>query len=130
MSIIDIQKTLLTELNSITPTIDTAYANYEFIPTTGVPYQVISFLYSRPINYIQRGYIQQGFMQVDLMYPTMLGAGGGLARAELLRSKFKSGDVYSSIQITATPEIKIIGNEDDRFKITVFVNFSKYMTEI
>lgn len=131
MSTLTIESVLATKLAEITPSLATAYPNAPFVPVQGVPYQQVDFLFSRPSNdYIHRGFNQSGFMQVTLRYPELVGPKDCLSRAELIRAKFKSGSVFSGVHITGTPEIGAGRNEDSRFVIPVFINFSLFIAEI
>ena len=131
MSLLTIEATLLGKLGEITPALATAYPNASFTPVQGTPYQQVDFLFSRPSNdYVHRGANQAGFMQVTLFYPELTGPKDAITRAELIRTKFKSGSIFSGVHITNMPEIGAARNENSRYVVPVFVNFTKYLTEV
>lgn len=131
MTTLIIEQVLVAKMLEITPALSTVYQNMSFTPVSQVPYQRIDILFAKPSNsYVHRSFNQSGFMQVTLFYPEMVGAKDARTRAELIRSKFKSGSNFSGVHITNTPEIGAARNEDGRFVLPVFVEFSKLITEV
>lgn len=130
MSTKTIRHILESELDEIIPSVDTQHENEEFTPVDGVPYQQVFILYAKPDNaYVTKQFNQPGFMQVNLRYPELVGSGHAQERAELIRSKFKAGSIFSGVKITATPEIGRGNNQDGRYVVPVFVNFSQHIQE-
>lgn len=131
MSTSIIRQILESELTGITPRIDSTFENDDYVPIVDVPYQSIFFLFASPDNaYISRKYVQEGYMQVNLNYPELSGVAVVQARAELIRSKFKSGSIIlSTVHITSTPEIGQGTNNAGRYVLPVFVKFRQYIQE-
>ena len=130
MSTSTIRQALEAELITISPAIDTVFENAEYTPVTGTPYQRVFLLFAKPDNaYTGRRFNQRGYMQVTLHYPEMVGSGTAQARAEAIRSKFKSGAKFSTVSIDGTPEIGRADNQDGRYVIPVFVNFFQHIQE-
>lgn len=131
MSVSTIRQILETKLVEITPNITTTYENFEFTPVEGIPFQRVFFLFNEPDNaYISRNYTQGGYMQVDLNYPLLGGSTEATTRAEAIRSKFKSGEIFSTVKIARTPEIGSGRIQGDRFVIPVFVRFTQFIQEV
>lgn len=130
MSTSAIRQALETALLTISPSIDTVFENAEYTPVVGTPYQRVFFLFAKPDNgYIGRRFNQRGYMQVTLRYPELVGSATAQARAEAIRSKFKSGQKYSTVSIDGTPEIGDGDNQDGRYVLPVFVNFFQHIQE-
>ena len=129
MTIITIPQVLENKLLEIAPSIDTVYPNTDYQPVEGAPFQRVYFRFAKPTQYINRKYVQPGFMQVTLFYPVLTGAADARFRAQTIREKFKSGSIFSGVNITATPEIGAENNEGDRFILPVFIQFSQFIEE-
>ena len=129
MSISSIRSALESELNGMSPPIQTAWQNVPFTPVVGTPYQRASLLFAEPYNQEKgAGFQEQGFLQVDLCYPQSVGANTAEARAELLRTTFKRGtSLANGILISHTPEVKPAYNDGDRFVIPVRIRFHTYI---
>lgn len=128
MSIVSITQALETALNSITPSIQTAWENKPFKPTTDIEYQRV-FILSDTENPTMGGdhYREIGYMQVDLMYPPEDGSLPSRTRAELIRDAFKRGNSFIkdgvTVHISDTPKIDDSRNEDDRYKTIIRIPF-------
>lgn len=138
MSSVSIKAALEVALNSMTPAMQTAWANTPspgqstFVPVIGVPYQAVSFKFATPDNReMGRRYQERGLMYVRLMYPLLPVAGAGtatqMARAELIRNTFYASQTFASggitVLINATPIINDLGVDGDRYAILIQVPF-------
>jgi hypothetical protein len=94
MSNVTISKLLEQRLNTIGGwPAATAFENLEFTPVDGTPWQRLNFLPGQTENpTLGEGFKREvGILQVTLFYPTKLGRGAAVARAEVLRAGFKRG---------------------------------------
>lgn len=129
MSIVSIRAALETKLNSITPSIVTAYENVAFTPVTGTPYQACYTMPATPDNATMGdGYYRaQGIFQVSLFYPLGVGPGTAGARAELIRTAFKRGVSMVSgsvtVRVSNTPEIGQGRVDGDRWMVPVKIRW-------
>lgn len=112
MSQLQIRKALEIALASITPAIATAYENDMFTPIDGVPFQTVFLLPATPLNpeLSVGGFFQErGIFQINLHYPANRGPKDIEARAELYRSHFFQGAMFTNgtttVQLTGTPAI-------------------------
>ena len=115
-------------LDSMTPSIDTAWENWPYTPITGVPYQKVNHLIAQPDNTTYGpAFIEQGIFQVTLMYPLMSGTAEATARAEMLRDKFIRGAAFtfggSTVVIHLTPEIAVGRRDEDRWSVPVKIRW-------
>lgn len=128
MSIVSITQALETALNSITPSIETAWTNTPFEPTLGVEYQIATIV-SESENPTQGSdhYRELGFLQVDLMYPLESGSLPSQLRVELIRAAFKRGNSFTkdgiTVHISKTPKLTYSTVQDDRFRSVVRIEF-------
>lgn len=128
-SLLAVRAALETQLGTITPPISTVYENTPFTPAAGTPYQAAYLLAAKPDNIeIGPGYTEQGIFQVSLFYPSDLGSGPALTRAEQIRAAFpfRSSFVAAgvTVNITSTPEIAPGRNDGDRYFVPVKVRWS------
>lgn len=107
MAIDAIRASLQNALDAIAPTIATAWEDVAFTPTSGTPYQSVSFVFSDPENKdSSSAYRQGGFMQVTLRYPTGSGPTDAEERAIAIRAAFPRGmtliygDILTTIETT------------------------------
>lgn len=92
-----IRSALQAALNSIQPSISTAWENTSFNPVNGVPYQKVDLLFAQPDNSeFGSNYMELGILQVTLMYPISSGTAAMEERIDLLLQKFKRGASFSS----------------------------------
>ena len=129
---IEIQNAFSIKLNSITPTIATAYENVPFAPTRNVPYQELSLLPSYNDNeYINdKQYISYGLVQITLKYPTTKGSKDILDRVKLYMNNFVRGDTLTnggiSIKIRSTPVAVNLGTIGDRYVYAISINYKAF----
>lgn len=125
MSQLIIKQAFESAIAAMTPAIETAYANVDFIPTTGTPYQQIFLLPAAPDNTEQgiTNYREQGLIQVNLCYPINQTEKDALERAELLRTTFKKGTTLSkggiTINVIYTPTTLAGFKDNDRWVVPV-----------
>lgn len=123
-----IRNALYTALDAITPALETAWENVDFVPSSN-PYQRVNVLFADPNNlgYGSGPYREIGYMQVKLMYPQSEGALKAGARAELIRDTFYRGSSFTSDGVTTviekTPSISGGHIEDDRWAVIVKIPF-------
>lgn len=103
-----------------------AWENFPFpIKASRIPYQRVNLLPGRPENpSMGDGHFREtGILQVTLMYPSQLGSGDAVARAELIRSAFPRGASFNKdgvlVRIDRTPEI-----------VPAYVNDENYMLPV
>lgn len=129
---IEIQNAFSIKLNSINPTIATAYENVPFTPTSNVPYQELSLLPSyNDSEYINdKQYISYGLVQITLKYPTTKGSKDILDRVKLYMNNFVRGDTLTnggiSIKIRSTPVAVNLGTIGDRFVYAISINYKAF----
>lgn len=133
MSIINIRAALETALNSVVPSIATAWENSEFTPpATNIPYQRAYLLLAKPDNFEQgRNYAEIGLFHIKLLYPKSTGSNAISARCEVLRNLFHRGATFISsgirVIVTLTPEIVSEPMDGDRFSMSVKIPFSSFI---
>ena len=132
MSIVAIRTAIETALNTIVPSIQTAYENDRFTPTVGLPYQYVSFPGFFPDTpEVTRSHRLIGFCQIDLFYPLLTGTNLINERAELIKAKFKKASSFVSggvtVNIMDTPEVLNGRNEGDRWKVSVRIDYSAWV---
>lgn len=134
MSIINIRAALETALNSVSPSMLTAWENLEFAPpAANVPYQRAYMLLAKPDNFeMGANYAELGVFHINLMYPKSAGSRVAAVRCELLRELFHRGATFefsgTRVIVTLTPEIVSGFVQDDRFVMSVKVPFSSFIS--
>ena len=129
---IEIQNAFSIKLNSINPTIATAYENVSFTPTNNVPYQELSLLPSyNDSEYINdKQYISYGLVQITLKYPTTKGSKDILDRVKLYMNNFVRGDTLTNgginIKIRSTPVAVNLGTIGDRYVYAISINYKAF----
>lgn len=132
---IEIQNAFSIKLNSINPTIATAYENVPFDPKllpVGSPYQELSLLPSyNDSEYINdKQYISYGLVQITLKYPTTKGSKDILDRVKLYMNNFVRGDTLTngeiSIKIRSTPVAVNLGTIGDRYVYAISINYKAF----
>lgn len=129
MSIVSVRAALETALNNMTPSLQTAWENVEFITTAGTPYQRVKLLLAAPENPSFGGslYREHGFLSITLAYPLQVGVKDAQAMAELIRTTFARGNSFTNgginVIIDRTPEILQGFPEGDRYVLPVRVRF-------
>lgn len=128
MSVVAIRAALESALNSMSPSVSTAWENVAFTPVAGTPYQIVNVLFAEPDNreYGSR-HQERGYMQIRLMYPQAVGTATVAARAELIRTTFYRGASFTNggqtVIIEKTPEIAPGAVEGDRYAVICKVRF-------
>lgn len=134
MSLAAIRTALETALAEITPELSTEYENTDSTSPKSGPYQRVHLLPAEPLNNTfgddQRQ--EQGIFQILLLYPTGVGAGDAIERAELIKNKFKRGTSLTSggvtVHISHTPSIHSGIPDDDRYVIPVRIRYYAYIS--
>ena len=129
MSQVAIRAALETQLNTLTPAIETAYEDTAFVPPAPtVAWQQVRVLFATPDNpEAGAGYRELGYMQVDLKYPLQVGTAAVTARAALVRALFpknlsltKSGFV---VTVSKTPEVGNGVPDGDHWSVPIKIPF-------
>jgi hypothetical protein len=129
MSERSVRAALEIRLKALTPLLDTAWENVQFIPKDGVPYQRTELVRAEPEDPEMTGSFQRllGFLQVTLMYPQQRGPGEAEARADLLRVWFKRGTSMTSGSVTVTvdgtPYVMQGFQDGDRWSLPVRIPY-------
>lgn len=92
----------------------TSWPNAVFQAVVGVPYAKIDWIDAAPSEPTQGGgfRVEQGYMQVTLVYPSGIGTGALLARAELIRSYFAKKMSFVQDGLTVTiPQTPQFGSD-------------------
>ena len=126
-----IRAALEQRLDTITPSLATAYENVHFDKPTDLvtPWQAVHVLFGEPVNLDQGGdgFQLNGFMRVNLMYELRKGSAAALARALLIRAAFARKTVLTNSGATVTiHRTPAIGNgfpADERWNLPVTVPF-------
>ena len=110
MSVLKTERALIKHLNTLTPSLPTAYEGASFTPTSAT-YQRIQFRISPPDDpVLGTGYYRERIeMQIFVNTASNKGTGEALSRAELLRQHFKKSTTLTEdgmlIHILETPRI-------------------------
>ena len=129
---IEIKQAFENKINSITPTIQTAYENVTFTPTAGVPYQELYLIPATNDNIFidGEGFISYGIFQITLKYPTGKGTKDISDRVKLYLDNFKSGDNLVQGGITTnilnTPKVVSLGTSGDRIIYAISINYQAF----
>lgn len=132
MSMLDIRIALETRLNTMTPSLSTAWENDKFTPAVGTPYQRVYALPASTDNptFGDTQSLESGIMQVSLCYPELKGSGAAITRAELIRDQFTRGLTLTSGSITVriqnTPSISPARQEPGLYIIDVSIPYFAY----
>jgi len=130
--LLEIKQAFEIKLNSINPTIATAYENAPFTPTNGVPYQELTLLPSyNDSEYINdKQYVSYGLVQITIKYPTTKGAKDVLDRVKLYMNNFVRGDTLTNgginIKIKSTPIAVNLGTIGDRYVYAISINYKAF----
>lgn len=130
MSLNRIYTAFITKINTLTPLIDTAYENKDYVPTTGKEYQEVYILpSSNNVPYINEiSYEMEGFVQITLCYGYDEGRSKCMDRANLYMGLFPVGTVLTidslKIRIKGVPQITNLGVDNGRYKIALRIGFS------
>lgn len=129
---IEIKTAFELAMNSITPTIATAYENTPFIPTNNVPYQELYLIPSMNDNIFidNAGFISYGIFQITLKYPTGKGTKDILDRIKLYLDNFQSGKNLTqggiTVNVLNTPSVKNAGVVGDRLVYILSINYQAF----
>ncbi len=129
MAIAEIKRAAERRLNSTSGEITTAFEGVPFSPPTGL-YQRCAFLI-RPATdpTYGTGYHRENIqMQVWIIAPLGKGTGDAIARAEVIRERFKKGTYMEEsgvfIHVLGTPQITGTSVTNDRVVCGVLVDFT------
>ena len=129
MSLNRIYTAFITKLNTLTPLIDTAYENKDYVPIAEKEYQEVYILpSSNNVPYInETSYEMEGLVQITLCYPINEGRSKCMDRANLYMGLFPVGTVLTidslKIRIKGVPQITNLGVDSGRYKIALRVGF-------
>lgn len=129
MSLNKVYTAFITKLNTLTPLIDTAYENKDYVPITGKEYQEVYILpSSNNVPYInETSYEMEGLVQITLCYGYDEGRSKAMDRANLYMGLFPVGTVLTidtlKIKIKGVPQITNLGVVNGRYKIALRVGF-------
>lgn len=129
----NIRIALESALNSMVPSVLTAWENVSFSPpASSVPYQRSYILFSTPDNpEFGSSHIELGIFQINLLYPLQAGPADAADRAELLRATFRRGSSFTNsgvtVNITRTPEVGQGLPDGDRWLVPVKIRFSSFI---
>ncbi len=135
MSLINVKRALERHLNTMTPSISTAYEGESFTPVAGTPYQRVQIVPRRVENPVFGSSYHRmiGDFQVFLAYPMNKGTGSVLQRAEEIKSHFSRGLFFlennTRIHILSTPEIMGTIVSQDRIIVPVIIEYTAEVTE-
>jgi hypothetical protein len=129
MAIIEIKKACERHLAGMTPVVSTAFENVEFNPPDGL-YQVARFSIQQPTDPVLGTgfYREQATLQVFVCGKTNKGTAEVLARAELIRDRFKKGTFLLEnnirIHVLTTPQISGVSVTQDRVICPVLISLT------
>ena len=129
---IEVKQAFENKINSISPTIQTAYENVTFAPTAGVPYQELYLIPATNDNIFidGDGFVSYGIFQINLKYPAGKGTKDSLDRVKLYLDNFKSGDNLVQGGITTnilnTPKVVNLGTSGDRIIYAISINYQAF----
>lgn len=128
MSVIKIRAALEVAINSMSPSLSTAWENVPFTPIAGTAYQRAYLLFSDPNNQeYGSNYQEIGILQIDLNYPLMTGPSASDTRIELIRATFKRGNSFTNsgviVTINRTPSVHPAYVAGDRYIRPVKIRF-------
>lgn len=134
MSLVLIRQALETHLNSITPTLSTAWENVPFKPVTNEPYQQVNLVVAdnKDITVSDASYLTVGFMQVLLVYPISTGTKLAALRADLISSTFQRGLQLTAgdltTEINKTPKLAPAFIDGATYKLPVTIHFKTFIS--
>lgn len=127
MAIAETKKAAERHLNTLAPALPTAWESFEFTPPATI-YQVVQFSINPPEDPVLGvGYYRERIqMQVFIVGPLNKGTGDVIARAELVRNRFKKGTFLTeggvSIHVLSTPQITGTSITDTRLVCPVLID--------
>lgn len=123
-------------LNTITPTIATAYEGGNYTPVSGTPYQEVYILPADNVNDTidEKSYFASGIFQINLRYPFGVGVKDIESRIELYMQNFYFNQKITKddldIYLTSTPRYTNLGKDGDRIVYSFYVNYRAYIEMI
>ena len=129
MSNVVIRALLEVHLNTIAPTIATAFENVPFTPINGTPWQRVNLLPAQPQNPTLGGVFRRetGIFQVMLAYPENAGTSAAATRAELIRTQFTRGTTFTSgtlrVLIDLSPRVSQGMNDGGWYRLPVSIPY-------
>jgi len=127
--LVNITKAFHARLDTVNPSLETAYESVSFTPIEGVPYQRVQLVPRTPENPTlgDTYYREVGEFQIFLCYPSNKGTLDILERAELTRDAFKRGltlvEAGTVITIMRTPSIGAPGITGTRLVVPIIVKY-------
>lgn len=128
MPIAEIKKALERRLNTMTPAVSTAFEGVSFKPTPGTMYQRAQLRIDDPDDpVLGKGYYRERVQfQVFVVDQTNKGTGAAIARAELIRERFKKGTSLNEsgivLHVLETPRVSGATSAADRVIVPVLIN--------
>lgn len=125
-----------TKVNSITPTIQTAYEGVPFTPTNGVPYQELYLLpaLNDGFSLSDNDFMSRGIFQITLKYPNGSGVVDLMDRIDLYLQNLKKNDILSNggynIKITNAPQVVRLGVDGDRIVYAISINYECFVSVV
>lgn len=130
MSQVKIRAALESALNSMSPSLTTAWENVAFSPPAlSSPYQSAYVLFAEPENpsFGNGMHRERGIFQVSLRYPVQAGDSAARARAELIRTTFARGATFTNggvtVTIERTPDVGQGAADEGRWVVPVKIRF-------
>lgn len=127
MAIVETKRAAERHLNGLTPQLPTAWEAHEFKPPATM-YQMVQFSINPPEDpVLGTGYYRERIqMQVFVVGKLNEGTGDVLARAELIRNRFKKGTFLTEngvdIHILSTPQIAGTSVTDTRVVCPILID--------
>ncbi len=134
MSLVLIRQALETQLNSLTPSISTAWENVAFTPVNNVPYQQVNLMIAdnKDVTVSDSSYVTNGLLQVLLVFPIGSGTKSAATRADLILSTFKRGLELTAgsikVRIHKTPVIAPAIIDGAFYKLPVSIYFNTFIS--
>ena len=135
MAIAETKKALERHLNSLTPSLPTAFEGVSFDPPATM-YQRCQWRIDDPSDpVLGAGYHRENTQfQVFVVDVSNKGTGAAIARAELLREHFKKGSTFTEgghrIMILSTPHITAPPPVGEKVLVAVFISVTTEVYEV
>lgn len=129
MGQLDIEKALITKLESLNLGIELFYENYKVTPPNKQPYAIVNVSHDQPfVATIGDGGEDNhdGFLQILLKYPLGKGAGDAKEMADTICSQFKAGVYCTHLDQSVIIRNSGIGpafDSDSRYTLPITVNW-------
>jgi len=128
MAIDKVKVALERHLSTMTPAVQTAFEGVSFKPTAGTMYQRAQLRIDDPDDpVLGKGYYRERVQfQVFVVAPSNKGTGAAIARAQLIRERFKKGTSLTEsgvvLHVLETPRISGATSATDRVIVPVLIN--------